>query len=46
MKTDDTLNYEDKNIYMVTVTATDPNGEMASIDVTIMVTDMNEARRS
>ena len=31
MKTADTLDYEDKNTYMVTVTATDPNGEMASM---------------
>ena len=37
------LDYEDKNTYMVTVTATDPNGEMASIDVTIKVTDVDEA---
>ena len=43
VKTADTLDYEDKNTYMVTVTATDPNGEMASMDVTIMVTDMDEA---
>ena len=37
------LNYEAKNTYMVTVTATDPNGLSDSIDVTIMVTDMDEA---
>ena len=37
------LDYETKNSYMVTVTATDPNGASASIDVTIKVTDMNEA---
>ena len=36
------LNYEAKNTYMVTVTATDPNGLSDSIDVTIMVTDMDE----
>ena len=43
VKTDDTLDYEDKNTYMVTVTATDPNGLSDTIDVTIMVTDMDEA---
>ena len=37
------LDYEAKKTYMVTVTATDPNGEMASVDVTIMVTDVDEA---
>ena len=31
------LDYETKNTYMVTVTATDPNGLSDSIDVTIMV---------
>ena len=36
------LNYEAKNAYMVTVTATDPNGLSDSIDVTIMVTDVDE----
>ena len=37
------LDYETKNRYMVTVTATDPNGLSNSVDVTIMVTDMDEA---
>ncbi len=37
------LDYEIKNSYMVTVTATDPDGLSASIGVTIMVTDMDEA---
>ena len=37
------LDYETKNSYMVTVTATDPDGLRASIDVTIMVTDEDEA---
>ena len=37
------LNYEAKNTYMVTVTATDPNGLSDSIDVTITVTDVDEA---
>ena len=46
VKTDDTLDYEDKNTYMVTVTATDPNGLSDTIDVTIEVTDVDEARRS
>ena len=36
------LDYEAKNSYMVTVTATDGSGLSASIDVTIMVTDMDE----
>ena len=37
------LDYETKSTYMVTVTATDPGGVSASIDVTIKVTDVNEA---
>ena len=37
------LDYEIKNTYMVTVTATDPNGLSDSIDVTIMVTGVDEA---
>ena len=37
------LDYETKNSYMVTVTATDSDGLSASIDVTIKVTDMYEA---
>ena len=37
------LDYETKKSYMVTVTATDPDGLDASIDVTIMVTDVDEA---
>ena len=37
------LDYETKKSYMVTVTATDSDGLSASIDVTIMVTDMDEA---
>ena len=37
------LDYEDKKSYMVTVTATDPSGLSASVDVTIKVTDMDEA---
>ena len=37
------LDYEAKNSYMVTVTATDPNGLSATIDVTIKVTDVDEA---
>ncbi len=37
------LDYETKKSYMVTVTATDPDGASASIDVTIKVTDMDEA---
>ena len=37
------LDYEIKNTYMVTVTATDPNGLSDSIDVTIKVGPMDEA---
>ena len=37
------LDYETKSTYMVTVTAIDPGGLSASIDVTIKVTDVNEA---
>ena len=37
------LDYEAKSSYMVTVTATDPNGLSDSMDVTIKVTDMDEA---
>ena len=38
------LNYEGgKTTYMVTLTATDSFGDSASIDVTIMVTDVDEA---
>ena len=37
------LDYETKKSYMVTVTATDSDGLSASIDVTIKVTDMDEA---
>ena len=37
------LDREDKSSHMVTVTATDPNGAEASIDVTITVTNVDEA---
>ena len=37
------LDHETKNSYMVTVTATDPDNLSASIDVTIEVTDVDEA---
>ena len=43
MQTKGKLDYEDKNSYMVTVTATDSDGLSASIDVTIMITDVDEA---
>ena len=39
LKTKAKLDYETKKSYMVTVTATDPDGASASIDVTIMVTE-------
>ena len=42
LKTGVKLDYEDKNTYMVKVTAADPDGEMASVDVTIKVTDVDE----
>ena len=41
---DTKLDYEsNKKTYMVTVTATDPSRAMTTIDVTIMVVDVNEA---
>ena len=43
LQTKGKLDYEDKKSYMVTVTATDPNGLSADIDVTIKVTDVDEA---
>ena len=43
LKTGTKLNYEDKNTYMVKVTAADPDGEKASVDVTIKVTNVDEA---
>ena len=43
MKTKAKLDYEAKNTYMVTVTAADPSGLSDTIDVTIMVTDVDEA---
>ena len=43
LKTKAKLDYETKSSYMVTVTATDPHGLSDSVDVTIKVTDMDEA---
>ena len=40
------LDYETKMSYMVTVTAMDPDGLSASIDVTIMVTDVMDEQQS
>ena len=37
------LDYETKDTYMVTVTATDPGGLSATVNVTINVTDVDEA---
>ena len=37
------LDYEDKDTYVVTVTARDPEGLSCSVDVTIKVTDVDEA---
>ena len=42
LKTKEALDYETKDTYMVTVVATDPSGAMASIAVTIMVTDADD----
>ena len=42
VKEDTKLDYETKNSYMVTVTATDPSLASTTIDVTINVTDVNE----
>ena len=39
------LNREAKDTYMVTVTATDPQGLSDSVDVAIKVTDVDEAPR-
>ena len=36
------LDHEDKDTYMVTVTATDPGGLSATVNVTIKVTDVDE----
>ena len=36
------LDYEDKREYRVTVTATDPSGELDSVDVIVNITDVNE----
>ena len=43
LNTNTELDYEDRTTYMVTVTAADPDGEMASVDVTIKVTGVDEA---
>ena len=44
MGADTELDYEsNKKTYMVTVTATDPSRAMTTIDVTINVTDVDEA---
>ena len=43
IRTFDSLNFETKNSYSVTVTADDDNGGTDSIDVTINVNDVNEA---
>ena len=43
MKSTTKLDFETRTTYMVTLTATDSFGESASIDVTIMVTDVDEA---
>ena len=42
MQTKAALNWEEKDTYMVTVTATDPSGLSATVNVTIKVTDVDE----
>ena len=42
LQTKAALNKEEKDTYMVTVTATDPSGLSATINVTIKVTNVNE----
>ena len=42
LQTKDPLDYETKDSYMVTVTATDPKNASDTIDVTITVTDVEE----
>ena len=43
LRTDAGLDFETKSSYLVTVTASDGNGGTGEKDVTIMVTDVNEA---
>ena len=43
LQTKAALDYETKSIYTVTVTATDPSGAFDTIDVTIAVTDADDA---
>ena len=45
LQTSAALNYEDKNTYTVTATASDNKGGTDSIDVTINVTDVNDPPR-
>ena len=40
MQTKAALNREEKDTYMVTVTATDPSGLSATVNVTIKITDI------
>ena len=42
LQTKAALNREEKDAYMVTVTATDPSGLFATVNVTIKITDMPE----
>ena len=42
LQTKASLDHEDKDTYMVTVTATDPSGLSATVNVTIKVTDVDE----
>ena len=42
LQTKAALDHEDKDTYMVTVTATDPSGLSATVNVTIEITDVDE----
>ena len=42
LKTKDALNYEEKDTYSLTITATDPSGATDTIAVTINITDEND----
>ena len=42
LRTAAALDFETKNVYSLTITATDTNGATASIDVTINITDVDE----
>ena len=43
VKTSNTLDYETKKVYSVTITARDPEGLSSSVDVTINISDVNDS---